>query len=199
MAQIAAGAGVGIGSLYRRFPSKNALIARLCLDTMQAITTVARTALASAEDRPWETFTTYLQDVFDAGAGSLEVLAGSFPAGQDLSAAANQMNTAIAELVRLLQGAGALRPDVTANDLMQLPVMVRAVRVGDHARTAALHRRYLQLLAPAFRAPGAAPLTEPPPTFQEIHSGWRATCHSIADVPLARHPGQGAAGSTQDR
>ncbi len=193
MAEIAGRADVGIGSLYRRFSSKEALIQRLCLDTMQAITMQARTALANAEDRPWETFTAYLQGAFDAGAGSLEVLAGSFPAGEALSAAASEMNTAIGELVHFLQEAGVVRSDVTANDLMQLPVMIRAVRIGDDIRRAALHRRYLELLAPAFRAPAGAPLTKPPPTFQEIHSAWSTTSHPSGYAPAGRRPGRGAA------
>jgi len=202
MAEIAGRAEVGIGALYRRFPSKEALIQRLCLETMRAITSEARSARNSAVDRPWETFTAYLQDALDAGAGSLEVLAGSFPAGEELSAAAYEMNTAIGELVQFLQGAGVVRSDVTANDLMQLPVMIRAVRVGDDTRTAALHRRYLELLAPAFRAPAAAPLvaplTEPPPTFQEIHSAWSATSQPSGHPPENADPGKGPLAPRED-
>jgi len=199
MAEIAGRAEVGIGSLYRRFPSKEALIQRLCLDTMQAITSQARRARDSAVDRPWEAFTAYLQGAFDAGAGSLEVLAGSFPAGEELSAAAYEMNTAIGELVQFLQDAGVVRSDVTANDLMQLPVMVRAVRVGDDSRTAALHRRYLGLLAPAFRPPAVGPLTEPPPTFQEIHSAWSATSQPSGHPPETADPARGPLVPREDR
>jgi AcrR family transcriptional regulator len=173
MSHIAARAQVGIGSLYRRFPSKEALIARLCLDTMRAITGVARQAFEAARDDPsWDHFVQYLSSAFDVGAGSLEVLAGSFPAGAELSAAAHDMNTAIAVLLDHFQTHGVVRRDVTANDLMQLPVMVRAVVVGDPVRTAALHRRYVQLFATAFDAAARGYLTEPPPTWQEIHARW---------------------------
>ena len=173
MSQIAARAEVGIGSLYRRFPSKDALIARLCLDTMQAITGVARQAFESAQDEPsWPHFVDYLNSAFDAGAGSLEVLAGRFAAGAELSAAAQDMNSAIAALLDHFQAHGVVRRDVTANDLMQLPVMIRAIAIGDPVRAAALHRRYVQLFAAAFHADANGDLTEPPPTWQEIHARW---------------------------
>ena len=145
---------------------------------MRAITTVADHALAVAGEGPtWQQFIQYLSDAFEVGAGSLEVLAGKFPAGLELSAAAAEMHHSIARLLEYFQASGVVRPDVTANDLMQLLVMIRAVHLGTSVRTKALHRRYLSLLAVAFAASAASPLAEPPPTLDEITAAWEAGGH----------------------
>ncbi len=54
------------------------------LDTMDRIKTAAQTALETADERRWEAFTTFLHDALAGGAGSLQPLAGSFPAGREL-------------------------------------------------------------------------------------------------------------------
>ena len=50
MADIARRAGVGIGTLYRRYPSKEALVLQLCLDGMRQLEGVARAALGRVDD-----------------------------------------------------------------------------------------------------------------------------------------------------
>src|ERR1700744_2135490 len=69
MAEIAARAGVGVGSLYRRFPSKEALAYRLCLDGMSALADLARRTIEVIDDDPWEHFVAFIGDAVDAGAG----------------------------------------------------------------------------------------------------------------------------------
>src|SRR3954465_8249107 len=69
MADIAKRAGVGIGTLYRRYPSKQALVLQLCLDGMRRLEEVTRTALQRVDDDPWETFADWMRDELAAGAG----------------------------------------------------------------------------------------------------------------------------------
>ena len=106
MAEIAARAGVGVGSLYRRFESKEALAYRLCLDGMTALTDLARRTLEVLDDDPWNHFVAFVGDAIDAGAGSLRGLAGSFEPDADLNRVAQEMSALIQQVVRARPGGG---------------------------------------------------------------------------------------------
>jgi AcrR family transcriptional regulator len=173
MAQIADRAGVGIGTLYRRYPSKEALVTQLCLDAMEQLEKIALAAVERARTEPWAAFVDFVDDSFDAGAGGLgPSLAGTFTPSAELMAVSRSMGEAAAELVAIVQEAGELRTDVTAAEIGLLFEMVRAVSIGGEERSAALQHRYLALMLEALRAPGAGPLPAPPPTWQEISTRW---------------------------
>jgi len=172
MAEIASRAHVGVGSLYRRFPSKEALAYRLCLDGMNALAEVARHTLEAIDEDPWEEFVGFLYAAMDAGAGSLRGLAGTFEPDDALNQVAAEMAALIEQVIDRAQAAGAVRDDITANDIGLCWEMLRAVRVGDSHRSDALRSRYIELFAPAFRAPGAGKLTGSPPSWAEISGAW---------------------------
>ena len=173
MADIARRAGVGIGTLYRRYPSKEALVQQLCLDGMRRLEAVTRTALERVEEDPWDAFATFMADALDAGAGALgAALAGTFTPTDELLSAARELYTAGHELIERAKAAGALRSDVTQEDINLLFEQLRAVRLGDDERVAELQRRYLALLLQALRAPAPAPLPGPPPGWEEIRGRW---------------------------
>jgi AcrR family transcriptional regulator len=172
MAEIAARAGVGVGSLYRRFPSKEALAYRLCLDGMNALSEVARQTLEAIDDDPWERFAAFIGESIDAGAGSLRGLAGTFEADEDLNRVAREMSELIEQVIQRAQAAGALRDDINAQDIGRFWEMLRSIRIGDGDRSDALRKRYIALFAPAFRAPAATVLPGPPPSWQETAAAW---------------------------
>jgi AcrR family transcriptional regulator len=175
MADVAKRAGVGIGTLYRRYPSKEALVLHLCLDGMRRLEAVTRAALARVDDDPWEAFAAWMRDGLAAGAGSLgAALAGTFSPTEELLTAARDLYGAGQELIERVKAAGALRADVTQEDVNLLFEQLRAVRLGDDDRTADLQRRYLALMLQALRAPGAAPLPGSPPAWAEIRARWQS-------------------------
>src|SRR5215208_7208931 len=58
MDDVARRAGVGVGTVYRHFPTKEALIQALVVDSFEAIAAHARAALAL--DDPWDAFSSVL-------------------------------------------------------------------------------------------------------------------------------------------
>ena len=172
IAAVAERAGVGISALYRRYPSKEELLRRLCADGLRAYIAAAEEALADDGD-PWEAFARFMRRVVDADTHSLTLrLAGTFTPTDELdrhAATAQKLNQRLFE--RTL-AAGAIRPDLDVNDLSMVFEQVASIRLGDAARTSQLRHRYLALLLEAMHGPPAAPLPGPPPTWRELAERW---------------------------
>lgn len=171
MAVIARRAGVGIGSLYRRYPSKEALVAAVCLDAVLQVEVQARTALDRARSYPWGAFVGFMTGALAEGAALLIAgLAGTFTAQAELVEASERLQAVVRELLESVQVAGAVRPDVTAEDLALLFRQLRAIALDDHERAFTLRRRYLELTLQAFHASGAAPLPGPAPGWKDLRA-----------------------------
>ncbi|GAA3676052.1 TetR/AcrR family transcriptional regulator [Nonomuraea antimicrobica] len=173
VAAVAERAGVGISALYRRYPSKEALLQKLCGDGLKVYIEVAERALADDGD-PWEAFAGYLRGIVDADVHSLTIkLAGSFTPTEELfrdSARASEL--AVAAHQRAV-AAGVLRPDVTVADVALLFELMASIRLGDEERTAQLRHRYLTLTMDALRVPPAhGDLPGPPPQDAELTARW---------------------------
>jgi AcrR family transcriptional regulator len=120
--EIARRAGVGAGTVYRHFPTKEALFEAVILERLAQMVRYAR-SLASVED-PGGAFFDFLHRML-TGAGSSKALADAM-AGFDLSApgliasSKQELNEAAAELLRRAQATGAVRDDVGLTDVMTL-------------------------------------------------------------------------------
>ena len=175
---VAERAGVGISALYRRFPSKEELLRKLCGDGLAAYIDAAQAALASLDQGgdAFAAFATFMRRVVDAGSTSLTTrLAGTFTPSEELFRDAIQADELNHRLIELVRAAGVVRPDIEVADLGLLLEQIAAVRIGDDERTSELRHRYLALMLDALRPPGATDLPGPPPTTAELAARWRVS------------------------
>jgi AcrR family transcriptional regulator len=173
MADIARRAGVGVGTLYRRYASREALVLHLCLDGVRQVEVEARRALASVDGDAWGAFTGFMSSAYDAGAGALgrSVLTSFTPDGE-LTDASQVAFEATRALLERAQKAGAVRADINVEDINLLFEQLRGVQLGDARRADELQRRYLALILQALRAPAAGPLPGPAPGWDEVRGRW---------------------------
>jgi AcrR family transcriptional regulator len=178
VSEIARRAGIGMGSLYRRYPSKELLAQRMRIVGMQQLVTQARTALDEEPD-PWSAFARFLRDALsDQGAGLLPLVGGRLPATDEILAAAAQLRAALDDLVDGAHRAGVLRADFTSADVpLLLEHLTARIPVTDE-RATTLHLRYLDLILAGLRTSttdGPTALQGPAPDWAELSALWNAS------------------------
>ncbi len=114
VASIAARAGVGIGSLYRRYRSKDELFQHLVEIALDQWTEIAEQALT--KDDPWDGIVHYVTSA--VGMGSLAPLAGKVTITEEMAAKNARSDKAFEALVANAHEAGVLREDVTLVDVL---------------------------------------------------------------------------------
>jgi AcrR family transcriptional regulator len=162
---IAHHAGVGVGTVYRRFPDKTQLIDGLFEQRLEEI--VALLEAARGDPDPWRGLTGFLERLLElqaADRGLKELVLGA-PGGRERVARIRaQLEPLAAELVARAQSAGRLRADVEPQDLGIVQLMLSAVIDAGHEVAPELWRRYLAILLRGLtvEAPPPEPLPVPP-------------------------------------
>jgi AcrR family transcriptional regulator len=169
--EIARRAGVGIATLYRRFPSRVELLDAVLAQTVQAHVEVAEQALAT--DDPWDGFAYYLEETSRlqaADRGLNDVMGMRFPRATAVEAAKGRLFDLVAQVVTRAQQSGQLRADLTLEDLAFLNwANARILPAGRAAGAPDVWRRHLGFLLDGFRADRAHPLPEPPLSPRQVH------------------------------
>ena len=114
--EIARRAGVGHGTVYRRFPTKEALIVAVLGVQMRAVTATAEAALEEAD--AGAAFAGFVRDAAEAYARNRALIDAL-----DLCVETPEFEALVAAVGRLLtraQDAGVVRRDVTAEDVLAL-------------------------------------------------------------------------------
>jgi AcrR family transcriptional regulator len=169
--EIARRAGVGIATLYRRFPNRVELLDAVLADTVQAHVEAAEHALDM--DDPWDGFAFYLEQTCQlqaADRGLNDVMGMRFPRATATESAKTRLYELVGQVVDRAQQSGQLRADLTLEDLAFLnwgnTRILHAVRA---AGAPDAWRRYLDLLLDGLRAERAHPLPEPPLSPRQVH------------------------------
>jgi AcrR family transcriptional regulator len=165
--EIAARAGVGIGTLYRRFPTRSRLIAAALGDRLAEYAQVAADALADPD--PWAGFCAFVQRTCELQAGNrglAELLMMSLPAEREIERIRAQARERIGTLIERAKAAGQLRPDFAYSDLALLLMATGGVMHIFGADAPDAWRRFLGLAVNGVRAPEGTQLPGPPTMAQ---------------------------------
>lgn len=157
---IAHHAGVGVGTVYRRFSDKEELIDALFGDMVETVDGYLREA-ASQPDA-WLALTTALEQGCEVQAfdrGLREVMLGTGRGPQRQKQMRERVAPRVDALVARAQQQGTLRRDVVPLDLPIVQLMVGAVT--DHTSSPELWRRYLAIVIDGLRAEPGHPTPLP--------------------------------------
>ncbi|PSL00751.1 TetR family transcriptional regulator [Murinocardiopsis flavida] len=180
VAAIAARAGVGIGTLYRRYRTKSELFQHLCAVSLDQWLAAAEDGLA--HDDPWEGLAHYVTTGVALGSGSLGPIAGMIEITEEMADKNTRSDAAAALLVERAHAAGVLRSDVTVIDLHLLleqlgrsPLLEQLGRQGrpDLVEAARNSRARITAIAlDGLRAPAPRPLPGAPPGYELFSERW---------------------------
>jgi AcrR family transcriptional regulator len=115
---VAERAGVGMGTLYRRYGSKTELLQQLCVLAMEQALQAADDALRAGD--PWTGLVGYVRACVELRSGALAALAGQIETTAEMRTVARRSMTRLGEIVARAHRDGRLRPDVTALDITWL-------------------------------------------------------------------------------
>lgn len=141
---IARRADVGIGTLYRHFPTREALLEALLRKRFDELRESAQAMLAAPCPAPGEALLTWLGEL-SAGSSTYRGLPQSVMAAlrdesSQLHASCAAMRTSAGQLLHRAQQAGAVRADVTAEELLALAAGVAWASEQSTGQTDLVHR-----------------------------------------------------------
>ena len=170
---VAEAAGVGMSALYRRYPSKEDLLRRLCRDGLETYTAIAQDCVDDDGD-PWEAFATFMRRQVEAGSNALTLkLAGTFTPDEGLSELAEHAGRLNVLLFERTMASGVLRPDVDVADIGLILEQIAAIAFGaTPERNVVLRRRCVELVLDGLRATTRTELPGPTVTDDEFAARW---------------------------
>ena len=168
--ELAREAGVGVGTVYRRFPTAADLFDAVYYQELDDMVATAEEA-AALED-PWEALEAFFVRTFEAQAanrGLRELLIGH-RGGTELARRAQARIGPIVEgMVARAHEAGRLHPAIVAEDMAVVPMLINAVIRGSAGVAPDLWRRWLAIVLEGMAA-GPRPRTFPgsPPDRHDV-------------------------------
>ncbi|MGC5561504.1 TetR/AcrR family transcriptional regulator [Streptomyces sp. FR-108] len=160
MREIARRAAVGPATLYRRFPTKQALVTAVFADQVRACRDIIDEGCADPD--PWRGFCQVIEKVCELHArdrGFTEAFMSTFPDTPDVDTGRAYTMRAVAGLARRAREAGRLRPDFVLDDLVLMLMAHKGIRTASTDAQVTASRRFAGFVIQAFEArPPHAPL-----------------------------------------
>lgn len=151
---IARRAGVGIGTVYRHFPTKEAIVEALAEQHFERLADIAEAALDERGDA-WEIFSATIWRAANAAAGDVawcEIIGGRPDAVQGAAGGQQRLADAIATLIGRAQRRGLMREDATVQDVRTIMCGFGHVAAAQRAGAGLDWKRYLEIALDGLRA-----------------------------------------------
>ncbi|WP_132878511.1 TetR/AcrR family transcriptional regulator [Tamaricihabitans halophyticus] len=166
---IAKRAGVGIGTLYRHFPTRADLIDALYLRTLEERSTMVEEALAlpnAMEGLAWYFIRSNEQLADDISSRDLVIT--QLPAGTASAEAKQRLRPKVIELLSKGQREGSIRADFTPGDVALYGLGITHVMWETREAAPAAWRRFCAIMMDALRPEHAHELTGPAMTYEQL-------------------------------
>lgn len=158
--EIARRAEVGVATVYRRFETKEALLAEAFAEQMASCSAIVEEGLAAGD--PWSGFRLVIERLMEVHAldrGFARAFTSRLPPAADLAADRDRTLRLLFELVRRAKEAGSLRGDFVVEDLSLALMANEGIRAESPEMRVAASRRFAALMIQSFQAnPVSAPL-----------------------------------------
>ncbi|MYR96383.1 MULTISPECIES: TetR/AcrR family transcriptional regulator [unclassified Streptomyces] len=174
--EVARRSGVGMGTLYRHFPNKSALVERIAIDVMTESSAEIGRATAEEPD-PWAAFTRVMRHMAQVRSSQMFPVSRrrTTEPGAELLAARAALLADLDRLVARTQDGGVLRGDVNVFDIVLIlnSIPARAPDEGTDPPPADLAGRHLGVLLDGLRSPGTQTLPRPSATRRDLDQFFR--------------------------
>jgi AcrR family transcriptional regulator len=153
---IAREAGVGVGTVYRRFPDKEQLIDALFEARIEEIADVARAAAGHPD--PWEALVGFLmraQELQSEDRGLKEIVLGGSRGAERAVAARSVIAPLVAQVLQRAKDAGAVRSDIELTDLPLIQLAIGTIAESSREVAPDVWRRMMALVFDGLRAESA--------------------------------------------
>lgn len=168
---IARHAGVGVGTAYRRFASREELIDAVFESEVRRVVALGRQSLAHED--AWDGLVEFFQAVaqlFAENHGLREVLLESVGNRPRLTAVRDELHPVVAALFARARQDGRLRDDIEPTDFPLIQIMLGAVTQHSGTVSPDLWKRYLALVLDGMRSGvSPSPLPHRALDLDEIH------------------------------
>jgi AcrR family transcriptional regulator len=160
---VARHAGVGVGTVYRRFPDKETLVRALFEQDLGIRQASAERALAHPD--PWEGFVDFLTEMgadLAENRGLQEVIMLGSHSSEPIETVRGGMLPFLEALIKRAQESGDLRAEITPSDIPVIVQMLSAASQFTQGKRPDVWRRYFEIVLNGIRQrPDNLPLTTP--------------------------------------
>ena len=161
--EIARRAEIGVATVYRHFPTKEALLSEALAEQMASCRAIVAAGLAA--DDPWQGFSQVIEELMTVHAldrGFARAFTSRLPQVAGFEADRAHTLGLVLELIRRAKATGALREDLRLEDVSLVLMANEGIRAESPQLRVAAARRFAALILQSFQPP-PTPTRLPPP------------------------------------